>query len=66
MNSLIKNPRQNPPSLFVVKRESDRRMVPQKKMTPPKTNSADKPVYPQIIMPEQPTAYLKAKRHDPL
>jgi hypothetical protein len=41
-------------------------MVPQKKVTPPKTNSADKPVYPQIIMPEQPTAYLKAKRYDPL
>jgi len=62
---LIKNSRQNAPSLFVVKREPERKVVPERKSLP-KMNFIDKPVYPQIIMPEQPTAYLKAKRFDPL
>lgn len=66
MNTLIKRPRKNtPPSLFVVKGEPDR-VNELEKNAVMKIDKVEKPVYPQIIMPEQPVAYLKAKSHDPL
>lgn len=66
MNTLIKRPGRNAsPSLFVVKGEPVRAKEQDKKAVV-KINKVEKPVYPQIIMPVQPVAYLKAKRHDPL
>jgi hypothetical protein len=77
MNTLTKKPRQHPaspkqhaPSLFIVNR-APQRVIEQHEKEMERAVSiriaqAERPVYPQIIMPEQPVGYLKAKRYDPL